>query len=61
MEPMCLCLCLFCAVLLGIIYLFFGAFNIVFTNNHGFNQWQVGLTFLGITVGEVIAILFDPM
>ena len=58
---MCLCLCLFCAVLLGIVYLFFGAFINVFKGNHGFNEWQVGLSFLGITVGMLLAAFADPM
>jgi hypothetical protein len=46
-------------VLLGILYLFFGAFPLVFENNHGFELWQVGLTFLGIFVGMMIGILSD--
>jgi amino acid transporter len=60
-EPMVTLLCLFCAVILGILYLFFGAFNIVFTHNHEFKSWQVGLSFLGIMVGMIIGILSDPM
>ncbi|KAM4062962.1 major facilitator superfamily protein [Hirsutella rhossiliensis] len=36
-EPMCLNLCIFSALLLGILYLFFGAFPLVFGTNHGFN------------------------
>ncbi|KAK1251955.1 hypothetical protein MKX07_007434 [Trichoderma sp. CBMAI-0711] len=60
-EPMCLLLCLFCAILLGILYLFFGAFPLVFSTNHGFKLWQIGLTFLGIGVGMVVAMLTDPV
>lgn len=30
LEPMCLCLCIYSALLLGILYLFFGAFQVVF-------------------------------
>ncbi|PTB77834.1 MFS general substrate transporter [Trichoderma longibrachiatum ATCC 18648] len=60
-EPMCLLLCLFCAILLGILYLFFGAFPLVFATNHGFELWQVGLSFLGIGVGMVVAMLTDPV
>lgn len=59
LEPMCLCLCIFCAFVLGVLYLFFGAFNIVFTKNHGFNLWQVGLSFLGILIGMLIGIASD--
>lgn len=43
LEPMCLNLCLYSAVLLGVLYLFFGAFEIVFEENHGFNLWYAGL------------------
>ncbi|KAF2670380.1 MFS general substrate transporter [Microthyrium microscopicum] len=66
LEPMCLNLCLLSAILLGIIYLFFGAFTLVFENNHDFQLWQIGLTFLGIFAGMIIGIgcnsfLWDTM
>ncbi|TEA15935.1 Efflux pump atB [Colletotrichum sidae] len=60
-EPMVLNLCIFSAILLGILYLFFGAFPLVFTTNHGFNLWQVGLTFLGILIGMFLAAATDPL
>lgn len=55
-EPMCLNLCIFSAILLGILYLFFGAFSLVFTENHGFTVSQVGLSFLGLLVGMILAV-----
>ncbi|KAG9736905.1 hypothetical protein KCU73_g10132, partial [Aureobasidium melanogenum] len=58
---MVLLLCLFCAVILGILYLFFSAFDIVFEHNQGFKLWQVGLSFLGIMVGMIIGILSGPL
>ena len=61
LEPMCLCLCIFCAFILSVFYLFFGAFNIVFTKNHEFNLWQVGLSFLGILIGMLIGIGSDTL
>ena len=61
LEPMCLNLCLLSAILLGILYLFFGAFALVFETNHGFSLWQEGLTFLGIFVGMVIGVCCDPL
>lgn len=61
LEPMCLILDLYSAILLGIIYLFFGAFPLVFGTNHGFNLWQIGLTFLGLLVGMVAAALSVPI
>ncbi|GMG02717.1 unnamed protein product [Aspergillus oryzae var. brunneus] len=60
LEPMCLNLCVYSALLLGILYLFFGAFQIVFESVYGFELWQRGLTFLGLLVGMVLAILSDP-
>ncbi|KAF9884709.1 hypothetical protein FE257_001338 [Aspergillus nanangensis] len=60
LEPMCLCLCIFSAILLGILYLFFGAFQLVFDNVYGFELWQRGLCFLGLFVGMLFAILSDP-
>ncbi|OAA65207.1 major facilitator superfamily transporter multidrug resistance [Niveomyces insectorum RCEF 264] len=50
-EPMCLALDLYSALLLGVLYLFFGAFPLVFVKNHGFNLWQTGLSFMGLFVG----------
>lgn len=60
-EPMCLLLCLFSAVLLGILYLFFGAFSLVFGDVYGFNLWQTGLAFLGIFVGMLAASATNPI
>lgn len=48
---MALILNLYSAILLGILYLFFGAFPFVFEGIYGFNLWQTGLTFLGMLLG----------
>ncbi|KAL1955367.1 hypothetical protein VTO42DRAFT_8649 [Malbranchea cinnamomea] len=61
LEPMCLNLCIFSAVLLGILYLFFGAFQLVFSNVYGFSLSQVGTSFLGLLVGMLIATCSDPI
>jgi hypothetical protein len=61
LEPMCMNLCIFSAILLGILYLFFGAFQLVFSHVYEFNLWQIGCSFLGILVGMVSAILTDPL
>lgn len=60
-EPMCLMLCLFSAILLGILYLFFGAFHNIFGDVYGFNLWQTGVAFLGILVGMVAGSATDPL
>jgi multidrug resistance protein len=57
LEPMCLCLDIYSAVLLGILYLCFGALPEVFRSNHNMNLWQSGLTFLGIILGMLAAAL----
>ncbi|KAI4950039.1 hypothetical protein J4E91_004695 [Alternaria rosae] len=59
-EPMCLSLCILSAILLGILYLFFGAFPLVFGNNHGFSISQIGLAFLGLLVGMLAGVSTDP-
>ncbi|KAE8327234.1 major facilitator superfamily domain-containing protein [Aspergillus sergii] len=59
LEPMCLCFCIYSALLLGILYLFFGAFQIVFQSVYGFELWQCGLSFLGLLIGMIFAILSD--
>lgn len=56
-EPMALILNLYSAILLGILYLFFGAFPLVFEGVYGFNLWQTGLTFLGMLLGMLSAAL----
>lgn len=61
LEPMCLSLCIYTAFLLGILYLFFGAFPLIFSTNHGFVLWQTGLTFLGLIVGLLGAVMTNPL
>lgn len=60
-EFMVQALCLYSAILLGILYLFFGAFPLVFRTNHDFSLYGQGLTFVGIMVGMILAILSDPI
>ncbi|KAK4174595.1 major facilitator superfamily domain-containing protein [Triangularia setosa] len=60
-EPMALILNIYTAVLLGLLYLFFGAFPLIFTTNHNFNLWQVGLTFTGLLVAMIIACCVTPL
>jgi hypothetical protein len=57
----CLSLCILSAILLGILYLFFGAFPLVFQKNHGFSISQTGLAFLGLFVGMLMGIATDPI
>ncbi|KZO98234.1 MFS general substrate transporter [Calocera viscosa TUFC12733] len=52
-EPMAFLLNLWTSLLLGILYLFFNAFPIVFRDGHGFSLQESGLTFIGIGIGIV--------
>ncbi|KAI9757805.1 MAG: hypothetical protein M1815_006108 [Lichina confinis] len=61
LEPMCLNLCLYSALLLGLVYLFFGAFAVVFQTNHDFELHEVGLSFLGMLVGMMFGVATDPL
>ncbi|KAE8376632.1 major facilitator superfamily domain-containing protein [Aspergillus bertholletiae] len=61
LEPMCLCLDLYSALLLGILYLFFGTFPTVFHTTYDMNLWQRELTFVGIIVGMIIATATSPI
>ena len=58
-EPICFLLCLYLSFLLSILYLFFEAFPLVFKNNHGFDLQDIGLSFIGLGIGEVGGLLLS--
>jgi hypothetical protein len=57
----CLNLCILTAILLGIIYLFFGSFALIFADIYGFETHQIGLSFLGLLVGMTLGVACDPL
>ncbi|KAJ7222410.1 major facilitator superfamily domain-containing protein [Mycena pura] len=59
-ERMALLLDTWNALLLGILYLMFQAFPIIFENGHHFNMQATGLTFLGIGIGMGIGLATQP-
>ncbi|KAK7018861.1 RNA polymerase II-associated protein [Favolaschia claudopus] len=59
-ERMALLLDTWNALLLGILYLMFQAFPIIFEQGHHFNVQSTGLTFLGIGLGMVIGLATQP-
>ncbi|GAA5859832.1 hypothetical protein JCM1840_006476 [Sporobolomyces johnsonii] len=59
-EPMALVLCIWTALLLGILYMFFSAFAIVY-EAHGFETQYVGLSYLGIGIGIIFGALCHPI
>jgi hypothetical protein len=48
-------------LILGIFYLTFQAFPIIFGRLHGFNTQMTGLTFIGIGIGMVLALCTQPL
>ncbi|KAJ7049930.1 major facilitator superfamily domain-containing protein [Mycena amicta] len=48
------------AILLGILYLFFQAFPLIFEKGHHFNVQMTGLSFLGIGLGMFIGLATQP-
>ncbi|TFY64358.1 hypothetical protein EVJ58_g2689 [Rhodofomes roseus] len=60
-DRMALLLDIWTALLLGILYLAFQAFPIIFEGKHGFSMQQTGLSFIGIGVGMIIAVGCQPL
>ncbi|KAI4293656.1 MFS general substrate transporter [Schizophyllum commune Loenen D] len=59
-DRMALLLDIWTALLLGILYLAFQAFPIIFQQVHGFDMQMTGLTFLGIGIGQILAFMTQP-
>ncbi|KAJ7304629.1 major facilitator superfamily domain-containing protein [Mycena albidolilacea] len=59
-DRMALLLDIWNALLLGILYLMFQAFPLIFENGHHFNVQTTGLSFLGIGVGMVAGLATQP-
>ncbi|KAF7591153.1 hypothetical protein BBP40_001927 [Aspergillus hancockii] len=56
LEPIVLFLNLYISLIYGILYIWFEAFPIVFSEIHTFNPGQTGLAFLGILIGSFITL-----
>lgn len=61
LDPMALLLDLWSALLLGILYLTFQAFPIIFGEGHHFAPEFVGLSFIGLGVGMLIGLAIQPL
>ena len=57
-EPIVLIASIYMSILYGIIYMFFGAFPIVYHQIRGWNVGISGLAFLGLTVGMILGLLY---
>jgi MFS family permease len=58
LEPIVLISSTYLAILYGIIYMFFGAFPIVYQEMRGWNEGVGGLAFLGLAVGMIIGLAY---
>lgn len=56
MEPIVIFLSLYSAYTVSLLYAFFAAYPYTFAKIYGFNAWQSGLAFLGITLGVLLAV-----
>lgn len=61
LDRMALLLDVWSALVLGILYLAFEVYPIIFARGHGFNQQETGLGFLGVGVGLVLALATQPL
>lgn len=57
-EPIVLIASTYMAILYGTIYMFMGAFPIVYEAQRGWNQGVGGLAFLGLTVGMLLGLVY---
>ncbi|KAK4244059.1 major facilitator superfamily domain-containing protein [Corynascus novoguineensis] len=58
LEPIVLISSTYLAILYGIIYMFLGAFPIVYQDVRGWNEGVGGLAFLGLAVGMIIGLIY---
>ncbi|EMC92391.1 hypothetical protein BAUCODRAFT_78054 [Baudoinia panamericana UAMH 10762] len=56
-EPIVLFFSLYNAFTFSVLFSFFAAYPYTFERVYGFNTWQYGLTFLGIGVGVILAVV----
>lgn len=56
LSPICSLMSLYMAVVYGILYLLFTTFTFVFQQNYGFSESIVGLTYIGLGIGNFIGL-----
>jgi len=59
-EPITFSAAIYNGFIYGIVFLFNEAFPMVFAKGHGFNNGEVGLSFLGLCIGSLVAALMHP-
>ncbi|KAE9398023.1 MFS general substrate transporter [Gymnopus androsaceus JB14] len=59
-DHMALLLNIWTSLILGILYLAFQAFPFIFEDNHGFNDQDTGMAFMGIGIGMISGLASQP-
>ncbi|GAO47619.1 hypothetical protein G7K_1819-t1 [Saitoella complicata NRRL Y-17804] len=59
-EPVLLFMSVYIAMIYAMLYAFFFAYPVVFGETHGFNDGLIGVTFVGILIGAVFAVITTP-
>ncbi|TFY76298.1 hypothetical protein EWM64_g7712, partial [Hericium alpestre] len=59
MEPILLLICIYMAVVYGVIYALFEAFPVIFIGLHGLTASQTGMIFIGIGVGTTLGAMLN--
>lgn len=60
-EPILWCFNIYIALIYGILYLCFVAYPLIYTNIRGWSEGVTGLSFVGIAVGTLLAIVSEPL
>ncbi|PRP83207.1 hypothetical protein PROFUN_09371 [Planoprotostelium fungivorum] len=60
-EPIVIFFTIWLSFVWAILYLCLESIPLVLVTSHGFNEWQVGLSFLGLFVGAIVAALLNPI
>jgi MFS family permease len=58
-EPIVLLLSIYMAIIYGTLYMMFAAFPIVYQEDRGWSPGVGGLSFIGVMVGEIIAVMYS--
>lgn len=56
-EPIVLLFAIYNAFTFSVLFAYFAAYPYTFSGLYGFTTWQTGLTFLGIAIGVLLAIM----
>jgi MFS family permease len=60
-SPIVASMCIYIAVLYGLLYILFTTFTLVFEGQYGFSSGESGLSFLGSGVGMLLGLLYAGM